>query len=339
MNNGDFFQMSGTSQAAAVVSGVAALVLGQNPGLTPDQVKCRIMASGQPAVDADGQARLQRVAAGHRPRRRQGRGHTARRPTAPTRASTSPPISPARSTTWAACASWRTAPSQVGNPNGKLWDQASTGTRDTRGTRATCGRRASSGPQGYAVGQASLGTEFTAQHTPATSPGSAAIRARSARSWQHLGACPSTPGSRQNKVSKSSRGCAPGPLTRPGGFLSRRPGMNRPAGSTGLRSLTFAVAADVMQIAAVPARRLHLEARAHSTRAFAPPVLFGTRHRPGARDRTAQMLDEGRRRSQPRERLGTSLSNARLCLLAYKACARGCGVTTARRRSYAVRRT
>ncbi|MEO8062003.1 MAG: S8 family peptidase [Pseudomonadota bacterium] len=54
MNSGDFFTMSGTSQAAATVSGVAALVLSQNPGLTPDQVKCRIIASGRPAVKADG---------------------------------------------------------------------------------------------------------------------------------------------------------------------------------------------------------------------------------------------------------------------------------------------
>jgi serine protease AprX len=54
MNNGDFFTMSGTSQSAAVVSGVAALVLAKNPNLTPDQVKCRILASGKPAVDAQG---------------------------------------------------------------------------------------------------------------------------------------------------------------------------------------------------------------------------------------------------------------------------------------------
>ena len=54
MNNGDFFTMSGTSQAAAVVSGVAALVIGSNPGLTPDQVKCRILSSGRPAVNSDG---------------------------------------------------------------------------------------------------------------------------------------------------------------------------------------------------------------------------------------------------------------------------------------------
>src|SRR6188768_1119064 len=54
MNNGDFFTMSGTSQSAAVVSGVAALVIYNNPNLTPDQVKCRIIASGKPAVNTDG---------------------------------------------------------------------------------------------------------------------------------------------------------------------------------------------------------------------------------------------------------------------------------------------
>jgi len=54
MNNGDFFTMSGTSQAAAVVSGVAALVVASNHGLTPDQVKCRILASAKPALNADG---------------------------------------------------------------------------------------------------------------------------------------------------------------------------------------------------------------------------------------------------------------------------------------------
>jgi serine protease AprX len=54
MNNGDFFTMSGTSQAAAVVSGVAALVVASNHGLTPDQVKCRILASARPALNADG---------------------------------------------------------------------------------------------------------------------------------------------------------------------------------------------------------------------------------------------------------------------------------------------
>ena len=40
-----YFTMSGTSQATAVTSGVAALMLKQNPGLTPDEVKCRLMSS------------------------------------------------------------------------------------------------------------------------------------------------------------------------------------------------------------------------------------------------------------------------------------------------------
>ena len=53
MNNGDFFTMSGTSQSAAAVSGVAALVIYNNPGLTPDQVKCRILSSGKPAINSD----------------------------------------------------------------------------------------------------------------------------------------------------------------------------------------------------------------------------------------------------------------------------------------------
>ncbi len=50
-----YFQMSGTSQAAAVVSGVVALMLEQDPGLSPDDVKCRLMASARPAVDAAGE--------------------------------------------------------------------------------------------------------------------------------------------------------------------------------------------------------------------------------------------------------------------------------------------
>ncbi len=48
------YTMSGTSQATAVVSGVAALMLQVDPSLTPDQVKCRIMASGRLAMSADG---------------------------------------------------------------------------------------------------------------------------------------------------------------------------------------------------------------------------------------------------------------------------------------------
>jgi serine protease AprX len=38
-----YFRLSGTSMATPVVSGAAALVLQQNPGMTPDQVKARLM--------------------------------------------------------------------------------------------------------------------------------------------------------------------------------------------------------------------------------------------------------------------------------------------------------
>ena len=48
------FTMSGTSQATAVVSGVVALMLEVSPGLSPDQVKCRIMSGARPAVNSNG---------------------------------------------------------------------------------------------------------------------------------------------------------------------------------------------------------------------------------------------------------------------------------------------
>src|ERR1700722_15044884 len=48
------FTMSGTSQAAAVTSGVVALMLEISPGLTPDQVKCRLMSGAHPAVNSNG---------------------------------------------------------------------------------------------------------------------------------------------------------------------------------------------------------------------------------------------------------------------------------------------
>ena len=38
-----YFILSGTSMATAVVSGAAALMLQQEPALTPDQVKARLM--------------------------------------------------------------------------------------------------------------------------------------------------------------------------------------------------------------------------------------------------------------------------------------------------------
>jgi serine protease AprX len=43
--NGIYFRMSGTSMAAPMVSGAAALLLQSEPGLTPDQVKYRLMAT------------------------------------------------------------------------------------------------------------------------------------------------------------------------------------------------------------------------------------------------------------------------------------------------------
>ncbi len=49
-----YLYMSGTPQAAAVVSGVVALLLQAEPQLTPDDVKCRLMSSARPAVDTFG---------------------------------------------------------------------------------------------------------------------------------------------------------------------------------------------------------------------------------------------------------------------------------------------
>lgn len=49
-----FFVMSGTSQAAAVVSGAAAILIQGDPTLTPDQVKSRLMRTARPAVRPDG---------------------------------------------------------------------------------------------------------------------------------------------------------------------------------------------------------------------------------------------------------------------------------------------
>jgi len=56
-DGGRYFEMSGTSQAAAVVSGVVALLLTDNPALTPDQVKCKLMASAYSADNEDGTKR------------------------------------------------------------------------------------------------------------------------------------------------------------------------------------------------------------------------------------------------------------------------------------------
>ena len=50
----DDFTMTGTSMAAAVTSGTAALMLAVNPTLSPDDVKCRLMTAARPAVNSNG---------------------------------------------------------------------------------------------------------------------------------------------------------------------------------------------------------------------------------------------------------------------------------------------
>jgi serine protease AprX len=49
-----FFLGSGTSQAAAVVSGAAALIIQQRPDITPDQLKALLMKTAQPIPNAKG---------------------------------------------------------------------------------------------------------------------------------------------------------------------------------------------------------------------------------------------------------------------------------------------
>jgi serine protease AprX len=51
--NPRFFRGSGTSQAAAVVSGSVALLLQQRPALTPDQVKALLVRTADPLAGAD----------------------------------------------------------------------------------------------------------------------------------------------------------------------------------------------------------------------------------------------------------------------------------------------
>ena len=48
------FEVSGTSQSAADVSGIVTLMIDQDPGLTLDEVKYRLMAAARSAVDDNG---------------------------------------------------------------------------------------------------------------------------------------------------------------------------------------------------------------------------------------------------------------------------------------------
>ncbi len=49
-----YFTLSGSSQSTAIVSGIAALMLQNDPSLTPDDVKCRLMYTARLAVKEDG---------------------------------------------------------------------------------------------------------------------------------------------------------------------------------------------------------------------------------------------------------------------------------------------
>ena len=48
------FVMTGTSQASALVSGIVALLLQIDPKLSPDDVKCMLTSSAEPAINQDG---------------------------------------------------------------------------------------------------------------------------------------------------------------------------------------------------------------------------------------------------------------------------------------------
>jgi serine protease AprX len=55
---GHYFKLAGTSQATAVVSGMAALIISKNPDLRPDQVKMRLTSTALPWVDDNNTAAL-----------------------------------------------------------------------------------------------------------------------------------------------------------------------------------------------------------------------------------------------------------------------------------------
>jgi serine protease AprX len=59
------FVMSGSSQASAVVAGMVALLLQLEPELSPDDVKCMLMTSAEPAINRDGLLAYSPFAQGH----------------------------------------------------------------------------------------------------------------------------------------------------------------------------------------------------------------------------------------------------------------------------------
>lgn len=112
---GRYFWGSGNSQAAAITSGAAALLLQQRLNLTPDQVKKLLvgttdaMTSGNVLGRGSGQLNVKKAIEAPTPRsRRPGRRRRApapwRRPVAPrtSRTRSAAPSWPARRTSWAA---------------------------------------------------------------------------------------------------------------------------------------------------------------------------------------------------------------------------------------------
>ena len=53
LDSGEFV-MTGSSQASALVSGIVALLLQLEPDLAPDDVKCKLLSSAEPALNRDG---------------------------------------------------------------------------------------------------------------------------------------------------------------------------------------------------------------------------------------------------------------------------------------------
>ena len=59
------FVMTGSSQASALVAGIAALLLQLEPDLSPDDIKCKLITSAEPAINADGKLAYSPFQQGH----------------------------------------------------------------------------------------------------------------------------------------------------------------------------------------------------------------------------------------------------------------------------------